>query len=318
MHIALAGEALIDFTSTGTGALTFQGHEGGGIFNSAIACARLGRPTAFITQLSTDLFGEQLLRYLQHNAVDTGHVTRSAAPSTLAFVERGAHTNRYAFYCHATADTLWAPEQLPELPPSCRVLLFGSISLLQEPAAGRITDLVEAHAGRRLIVFDPNMRSSLLADPAAYRRRFARWLHSTDLLKLSDEDAALLAPDRSPEAAAAGWLDGEGGPGVVVLTRGAAGASLHRRGRAPLSVTPPPVMVVDTIGAGDTFSAGLIVALLDLGVHDAAQLAALDDAGWLAALRFAVTAAALNCTREGADPPTRAEVLALLAAAPQR
>jgi fructokinase len=312
MQIALAGEALIDFT--GTGPLAFQGHEGGGVFNSAIACARLGRPTAFITQLSTDLFGEQLLRTLQGNGIDTRHVTRCPAPSTLAFVERSAHTNRYAFYRQATADTLWAPAQLPELPASCRVLLFGSISLLQEPAAGRITDLVEASAGRRIVVLDPNMRASLLDDPAAYHQRFVRWLRSTDLLKLSDEDAVLLAPGQSPEAAVAGWLQGEGGPGVVVLTRGAAGASLYRRGRPALSVTAPSVPVVDTIGAGDTFSAGLVVALLDQGVTDAAQLTALDDAAWTAALHFAVTAAALNCTREGADPPTRAEVLAHLCA----
>jgi fructokinase len=117
MLIALAGEALIDFTSTGP--LGFQGHEGGGMFNTAIACARLGAPSGFITQLSTDLFGEQLLRYLQANGLDTRHVTRSDAPSTLAFVERTPTTNRYAFYRNGSADAQWAPAPLPTLGPRC-------------------------------------------------------------------------------------------------------------------------------------------------------------------------------------------------------
>lgn len=309
MHIALAGEALIDFTASGP--LAFQGHEGGGILNSAVACARLGQPTAFLTQLSTDLFGERLLQYLQANGIDTQLVRRDAAPSTLAFVERTPTTNRYAFFRNGSADAGWAPDPLPRLPESCRFLVYGSIALLQEPAAGHITALVEAHQGRCVTVFDPNMRPSLLGDAAAYRRRFERWLRATDLLKLSDEDAALLAPGLAPEAAAAGWL--QAGPSAVLLTRGGEGVTLYRRGQAPLSARPPAVTVADTIGAGDTFTAGAVVALLERGVSRAAQLAELDNAAWAEVLRFAVTAAALNCTREGADPPTRAAVAAALA-----
>jgi fructokinase len=310
MHIALAGEALIDFTSTGP--LGFQGHEGGGILNTAVACARLGRPTGFITQLSTDLFGEQLLRHMQANGLDTRHVLCSAAPSTLAFVERTPTTNRYAFYRNGSADAQWAPAALPDLGADCRVLVFGSISLLQEPAGSRITELVEAEHGRgRLTVFDPNMRASLLDDPDAYRQRFfARWLRATDLLKLSDEDAALLAPGLDLDEAAVRLL--AGGPQAVVMTRGAAGATLYRAGQAPLSVPAPRVTVADTIGAGDTFTAGLVVSLLNQGVTRADGLAGLPEATWRTALQFAVTAAALNCTREGADPPDRAVVEAAL------
>jgi fructokinase len=311
MRIALAGEALIDFTSTGP--LAFQGHEGGGILNTAVACARLGQPTAFITQLSLDLFGEQLLRYLQANGVDTRHVQRCAASSTLAFVERTPTTNRYAFYMRETADVLWAPATLPELPDSCRFLAYGSISLLQDPAGSRITDLVEASHGQRMVVFDPNMRPSLLADADDYRRRFARWLRATSLLKLSDEDAALLSPGLGLGDAAARYL--QGGPQAVVITRGGDGATLYRRGHAPMAVRPPPVTVADTIGAGDTFTAGLMVSLLEHGVEQPAQLAALGDDAWAAVLRFAAIAAALNCNREGANPPTRDELGAALGAA---
>ncbi|RZL92189.1 MAG: carbohydrate kinase [Variovorax sp.] len=318
MRIALVGEALIDFTCTG--GLDFGGHEGGAPTNSAIAAARLGQPTGFITQLSTDLFGERLLRHLESNGVDTRFVLRCDAPSTLAFVERAPKTNRYAFYTQGTADTLWAPATLPQLPDSCRYLQFGAISLLTEPAAGRITELVEAQGGQRIVLFDPNVRPGLIPDMAAYRAKLPRWLAACDLLKFSDEDAAHMAPGLSLADAAASYLaphaKQSAGPRAVVVTRGGDGVSLYRVGHAPLEVLPPKVAVVDTIGAGDTFAAALSVGLLEHGVEQAPQLDALPDDAWRSVLRFAATAAALNCTREGADPPRRAELEQALAATP--
>jgi fructokinase len=247
------------------------------------------------------------------NGIDTRFVGRSDAPSTLAFVERTPQTNRYAFYTRGSADGTWAPAELPVLPDECRVLHFGSISLLQEPAASRITDLVAANTGRVLTVFDPNVRPSLIADLAAYRQRFTQWLALTHLLKLSDEDAALLAPGVALDQAAAGWL--QAGPRAVVVTLGASGAVLYRREHAPVTVAAPRVVVADTIGAGDTFTAGLSSALLDAGSASSAQLDALPDAQWREVMRFAATAAALNCTREGADPPSLAELKQALATA---
>ena len=115
MRIALTGEALIDFTASQAGTLAFLGHEGGSPLNTAVACARLGQPTGFLTQLSTDLFGERLMRFLERNGVDTGFIMRSSAPSTLAFVERTPETNRYAFYTRGSADATWSPEPLPRV-----------------------------------------------------------------------------------------------------------------------------------------------------------------------------------------------------------
>jgi fructokinase len=314
MRIAITGEALIDFTADPAAELSFQGHEGGSPLNTAVACARLGQATGFLTQLSSDLFGERLMRFLEANGVDTSRILRSDAPTTLAFVERMPQTNRYAFYTRGSADATWAPEPLPVLPPACRFLHFGSISLLQEPASTRILDLVAANAGRCVRVFDPNVRPSLIPDMAAYRGRVAGWLQLADLVKLSDEDAAWLAPGQPIAALAAQCL--QAGAMAVIVTRGAAGATLWRAGHAEaLAVTAPRVEVVDTIGAGDTFTAGLSVALLAQGVERPAQLAELPDAAWRAVMRFAATAAALNCTREGADPPSLAAVQAALAAA---
>lgn len=310
MRIALTGEALIDFTASEAGTLAFLGHEGGSPLNTAVACARLGQPTAFLTQLSTDLFGERLMRFLERNGVDTRFILRSHAPSTLAFVERTPQTNRYAFYTRGSADATWSPEPLPQLPADCRFLHFGSISLLQEPAATRITELVTANAGRCVIVFDPNVRPSLISDMAAYRVRAMNWFSMADLVKLSDEDAELLAPDRPVDALAADCL--KAGARAVIVTRGAGGATLWRTGHQALTVAAPRVKVVDTIGAGDTFTAGLSVALLAHDIERPAQFGELGDDAWHEVMRFAATAAALNCTREGADPPTLPAVHAAL------
>lgn len=312
MRIAFMGEALIDFTSQagGDGALHFEGHVGGSPLNAAIASARLGQPTGLLTQLSTDLFGERILGYLQRNGVDTRFVPRSAAPSTLAFVERTPQTNRYAFYAAGSADATWSPLPLPDLPPECAFLHFGSIAMLQPPASGAILDMVRASAGQRVVVLDPNVRPSLIGDMALYRDQVAQWAGLSDLVKLSDEDAELLAPGQPLAALAEGYL--AAGARAVVVTQGAAGATLWRAGHAPLAVAAPRVQVADTIGAGDTFTAGLSVALLAQGVQRPMQLDALDDGAWHSAMRFAAAAAALNCTREGADPPALADVQALL------
>ena len=310
MRIAITGEALIDFTAGEGGTLAFQGHEGGSPLNTAVACARLGQPTGFLTQLSTDLFGERLMHFLERNGVDTRFILRSDAPSTQAFVERAPQTNRYAFYTRGSADATWAPEPMPQLPADCRFLHFGSIALLQEPAATRIIDLMAANAGHRVIVFDPNVRPSLIPDMPAYRARALNWFAMADLVKLSDEDAELLAPGRPVDLLAADCL--RAGARAVIVTRGAGGAVLWRKGHEALAVAAPRVQVTDTIGAGDTFTAGLSVSLLAHGVEHPAQLGELDDSAWREVMHFAVTAAALNCTREGADPPTLEAVLSEL------
>lgn len=306
IRIAIVGESLIDFTATS--GLNFEGHEGGAPTNSAIATARLGQAIGFISQLSTDLFGERLLKHLEGNGVDTRWVLRSDAPSTLAFVERTPLTNRYAFYTQGTADTQWNPATLPALPESCRFLQFGSIALLHEPAASRIIDLVQAQQGQRIVLFDPNVRLSLIKDLPAFRANIYRWSAYSNLMKFSDEDAAALAPGLSLAEAAASFMHSDSGPRAVVITRGGDGATLFRRGHAPLEIQAPKITVADTIGAGDTFDAGLTVGLLEQGVEQVAQLDSLPDAKWLAVLRFAAQAAAINCTREGANPPSRAEL----------
>jgi fructokinase len=160
------------------------------------------------------------------------------------------------------------------------------------------------------VSFDPNARPALMGDPAAARERVEQFVRAADVVKVSDEDLRWLAPDEDPAAVAAGWL--ALGPSVVVVTRGGEGATgVAAAGR--VDVEAPPVEVVDTVGAGDAFTAGLLDALATadlLGVERSEQLRAIGTGALAAALRHATRVAAVTCSRPGADPPTRAELVA--------
>jgi fructokinase len=305
MNIVTCGEALIDFKDDGD--LAFQGFVGGSPLNVAVAAARLGGEVGFATQISSDMFGERIVAHMRANAVAEDLLLRSDAPSTLAFVSERDGDAHFSFLNSGAADTLYDPQPRPTLPDSVRFLEYGSISLITEPSGTAITDLVALHAERLTPVFDPNVRPALIPDRAAYLRQLEGWLALAGIVKVSAQDLDWLYPERDAIAAAGEWL--RYGPGAVVVTRGSEGAWLLRLGRAPLQVPAPSVEVVDTVGAGDTFTAALMVALNE---HEM-PLSELPDGKAAAVLRFATAAAALNCTRPGADPPMRVDLEIYLA-----
>jgi fructokinase len=305
MRIICCGEALIDFKATGP--LAFQGYVGGSPLNVAIAASRLGAEVGFISQLSSDMFGDAIRRAMDDNGIDASLVLQSDAPSTLAFVSELDGEAHFSFFASGAADTLYDPRPRPKLPASVEFLEFGSISLLAEPTAGAITDIVAAHQDRVTTVFDPNVRPALIHDREQYLTKLGGWLTLSHLVKVSTQDLRWLYPGQDPLEAAAAWL--EHGPLAVIVTQGKDGASLLRPDRPVLSVPAPQVTVKDTVGAGDTFTGALMAALL---AREEA-LASLPEDGWQDVLAFAVAAAALNCTRSGAQPPTRDEVQRFLA-----
>ena len=304
MKILSMGDALIDFKATGP--LAFQGFVGGSPLNVAVAAARLGAATGFASQLSRDQFGRAIRRHLTSNGVDTRFVLESEAASTLAFVGEENGEAVFDFIAQRTADVLYDPQPRPRFPDSLELLQFGSISLLQEPAATALTDIVRLHAERVHVVFDPNVRPALIADKAAYEARLRRdWLPCSHTVKVSAQDLRWLYPHESHEAVAHRWL--EHGPQTVIVTDGGKGATLYQT-TLTLFEPAPQVAVVDTVGAGDTFTGALMVGLLERELHRSPSRSA-----WQDALRYAAAAAALNCQRQGAQPPTRAELDAYLA-----
>ena len=299
------GEALIDFKEQAQ--LNYQGYEGGSPMNVTVAAARLGASVGFVTQLSTDVFGDALMRHLEKNKVSTDLVLRSDAPTTLAFVTEQDGDAHFTFLNNGAADTLYDPQPRPVLPDSVKFVQFGSISLLTEPTASTILEMVSAHRARSTVVLDPNVRPALIDDKNVFFDKLHAWLKLAHVVKVSTQDLRWLYGDTDLTQVARGWL--AKGPDAIIITDGGNGVSLHRKAHEVLTVRAPSVEVEDTVGAGDTFTGSLMVALEEANHHPAE----LSTDVWRDALYFAASAAAFNCTRAGANPPTREELTAFMA-----
>ncbi|MGW7543374.1 carbohydrate kinase family protein [Streptomyces sp. NPDC054770] len=299
--IVVAGEALIDLVPQGPGALAaLQPALGGGPYNTAVALGRLGSPTAFCSRASDDAYGGALLDGLRRAGVDISLVERGPEPTTLAAATIDPQGSAsYSFYVEGTADRLFtAPAGLPA---ATRAVSFGTLSLVLEPGASAYEELMREAAGQGLFTaLDPNIRAGLIADPDAYRARFKSWLPSVTLLKLSEEDALWLGG--TPRE----WLTA--GPSAVVITHGGDGLSAFTRDGTVYAVPGEEVAVVDTIGAGDTVNAALLHGLAAQDALSAEALLGLGADDWTRLLRFAARAAAITCSRAGAEPPYAAEL----------
>ena len=306
--ILSCGEALIDFVPRPGDEAAFVPRPGGSPFNLAIAARRLGAPAGFLGRISRDLFGEELFGKLAEEGVDCRYVARSKNPTTLAFVRLAEREEpQYAFFSENTADRTMAPSHLPDrLPDEVTCLEFGSISLLWEPQGDTIRQLVRREAGRRALSFDPNIRPDLVQDRGAFVQETEDMVGLSTIVKASVADLAFLYPGKPADKVAGEWL--VSGAGLVVLTRGKDGGVLY----APSFRIEEPEYVVaveDTIGAGDTFHAAFLVRLHEMGLLSPRMAENLHRDAARDALRFAVKASSLNCTRRGADPPTIAEML---------
>ncbi len=311
--IVVLGESLID--------LIPQGREqyfaalGGGPANVAVALARQGAETGYLGRLSTDHFGRQLRARLTSNGVAVDQAVEAAENSSLAVValdDSGAAS--YRFYLEGTADWQWTSSELPA-DLEADALHIGSLALVVEPGAKVLADWIDQvrREGRVLLSYDPNVRRALAAGPEVERARFERYAALAHLIKASDEDLDYLYPGASLDEAAARAL--AAGAELVVVTRGGDGASAYRSGGRAETIAAFPVNVVDTVGAGDAFAAGLLASLAEDGVLGQGAdgvLERLDDAVLRRALTRAAVTAALTCSRQGADAPARAEIRAVL------
>ena len=299
--ILCCGEALIDMLprETADGAPAFAPLSGGAVFNTAMALGRLGAPAGYFGGLSTDLFGLQLCATLDASHVDYSLAPRSERPTTLAFVTLVDGHAKYAFYDENTAGRMLSEGDLPVLDHDVSALFFGGISLVSEPAADTYAAFCAREAGSRVVMIDPNIRPGFITHEPRYRARLSDMLAMADIVKVSDEDMDWL-----------GTTPGElidGGTALVLVTRGAEGVDAHING-AEMRVAAQKAVVIDTVGAGDTFNAGLLAGLHKAGLltRDALRSASLD------ALRPAVAlgaqAAAITVSRAGANPPWESEL----------
>ncbi len=301
--ILSCGEALIDMlprTST-EGEPCFAPYAGGAVFNTAIALGRLGAPSAFFSGVSNDMLGEILADTLTASKVDTRYLARSDRPTTVAFVKLVDGQATYAFYDEATAGRMLSTDQLPTLPKDVDALFLGGISLVNDPAASTYEALQARECATRVTMVDPNIRPGFIAGKEAeYRARIERMIARADIVKLSDEDLRWLEGQGDLTALARGIL--VKGPKVVFITEGANGARAVTATQ-DIFVTAQKVAVVDTVGAGDTFNAGVLAALHEAGALTKAGVSNLPDATLTAALTLGTRAAAVTVARAGANPP---------------
>jgi fructokinase len=306
--ILSCGEALIDMlprTAT-SGEACFAPYAGGAVFNTAIALGRLCAPSAFFSGLSTDMLGEILIETLAASHVDTTLAARSGRPTTVAFVKLVNGQATYAFYDENTAGRMLAQSDLPALPATVDTLFFGGISLVNDPAANTYEALQAREAGARVTMIDPNIRPGFIAgQEESYRTRITRMIGRADIVKLSDEDLHWLSGAGEVETLARGIL--AMGPKVVFITEGAAGARAITATQNRF-VAATPVTVADTVGAGDTFNAGVLASLHARGALTKAALSALSDAALDDALSLGTRAAAITVSRPGANPPWAREL----------
>jgi len=306
--IVVGGEALIDLVPD-DGVL--RPVPGGGPFNTAIALGRLGMPVAYLGTLSHDDYGKLLARALNEADVDVSLVRWSDAPTPSAVVhQQDDGGNTYSFQLAGTAFADLLPEALPTLPGDATAIHIGTLALAVDPPAAAYEALLTREAASRKIFFDPNVRPAVFGDRVSYQARFERIARSADIVKLSDDDAVWIYPELELD----GILDHilGLGPLLVAITRGTLGAIAASRD-ARVRVPAVPIVVADTVGAGDSFGAALLAALVERNALDSNGTRHLDEGLLKDAVIYAVTASAITCTRAGAVPPTRAEVDAWIA-----
>lgn len=301
----MCGESLVDLVAHTGGLAPLRPALGGGPFNVAVALGRLGSAVSFCSRVSTDHFGDELVASLRAAGVNLSLLQRDpGAPTSLALASLGDDgAASYTFYVEGTADRRVVDPG--PLPGTVGALAFGTLSLVLEPGASVYEQMMHTHhAQGRLILLDPNIRTPVIADADAYRRRFLSWLPSVDVVKVSDDDADWLAAG-SDGSRPANWLDA--GVGAVVTTRGGAGLAVTT-GDFTAEVAAPVVVTADTIGAGDTVVGALLHWLGAHGSLGAQAVRDLDREAWQAALSFAARAAAITVSRPGADPPWAGEL----------
>ena len=305
--ILCCGEALIDMLprETSSGEAAFAPYAGGAVFNSAIALGRLGAPVEFFSGLSSDLFGDVLRNALVESNVGTAYAHVSARPTTLAFVKLTNGQAKYVFYDEGTAGRMLAADDLPALSANVDAMLFGAISLIPEPCGSTYEALMAREHARRVTMLDPNIRPGFIPDATAHRARMMRMIAMADIVKLSDEDLAWFRESGTVQEIVHRWLSL--GPKLILVTRGGDGATGYTL-RHTVHVPTRRVEVVDTVGAGDTFNAGVLAALHEAGLLTKGAISSLTESQVRTALDLGVRAAAVTVSRAGANPPWRREL----------
>ena len=307
--IIVIGEALIDLIQDRNNNDGYKAVVGGANANVAIALARLEANHTFLARLSTDSFGQQIKQKLAKNNVNLDNAIQTTEPSTLAVVsinDQGSPT--YSFYVNGTADWGWTKEELPNL--EAEAIQFGCLTMAMEPGNLVIEEWAKAKSHNTTISHDINMRPALGFDQAKELTRVNRVNQFSHIIKASDEDLEWLDPTKTPDQTAKEWSTNK----LVLITKGSEGVDVYKDGNLLFNVPSRKIKVVDTVGAGDTFTANLLAQLQEnnlLGTNPTDKLMNLNNDDLYTYVHIAGIAASINCERAGAEPPTKADLVEL-------
>lgn len=308
----VCGEALFDLFPEDinqSGSLKFDARAGGSPFNVAIGLARLDVKAALLTGISRDMLGEKLAAVLLREGVSTDYLIRTGRSTTLSLVgldQSGSPS--YSFYGTGSADCGVRFKHLPDIGDEIIGLHFGSYSTVVRPVAKAFARLARLE-NKKFISYDPNIRPTIEADLDIWRDAVDAFTRSADFVKISREDYDLLYSGQDLEKKIRQWI--ENGVRLVVLTDGSNEIRAWSHAGFELCVTPPGFEVIDTVGAGDTFQAAMLKCLMDYD-NPKQAISKIDQPELHYMLHYAATAAALTCTRRGADLPSSAQVDAVL------
>jgi fructokinase len=306
--LTVIGEALVDLVPGGPAARARES-PGGSPFNVAVGLARLGNRTSLMARFADDRFGRLLRSAAAEEGIDLSVAPRAAERATVATATVDAAGQvTYEFDMDGTADWQWTAADLRELSPGTELLHFGSIASWTPPGDARIADLVgDLRAGGSVLIsYDPNVRPAVFGRRVRGIEMVERSVRDAHVVKASREDLEWLYPEIAPDDVATRWS--RLGANLVVVTDGAEGATAYRGTRAPLHRPGRRVTVVDTIGAGDAFTAGLLTGLVRRRLHRNRRLEGISDGTLADIIDEAVLVSAITCEREGADPPRLEEL----------
>jgi fructokinase len=322
--ILVIGEALIDLIENRYQPGSFNAVVGGANANVALALARRGTKHQFLGRISRDSFGQSIRDRLTSNGVQLDYSVSADELTTLAVVKmNAAGVPSYAFYVNDTADWGWTPDELPSNAHfenlHATAIQFGCLTMAMQPSSAVIEAWAREHFDQNSVTIshDINMRPALGFDRETERVRVERLNSISHIIKASDEDIYWLydlAEGSSVDEIVANWIGDS--DRVVLVTRGADGTSIYRRAGLRIDVPSRAINVVDTVGAGDTFCANLLGQLSDadaLGTDPFDRLANLGNDELRAMVRVAAVAASITCERAGCEPPTQADLDAVLA-----
>ena len=305
--ILCSGENLIDNVPIKGSKDSFKSCIGGSPLNTALSLGKLKIPVYFFSRISNDFFGKKIISFLNKNNVNTSLTQRSNDLTTIGFVNIDKDNTDFTFYANNTSDRNLKNYFFSNtLKKKIKLAHFSSISLILKPGSEVYFQMMKDLRKHSLISIDPNIRKQLIKNKKSFKQRFNNFIKIADIIKLSNEDFSYLYDIKKADKIISQWLS-KNKILFVILTFGKKGSKIYTKD-FNLKINSFKIKVIDTVGAGDSYIAGVIAWLYNKGLIERIKIKKISKEHWLECLQFASKIAAINCMRDGCNPPNLSEL----------